>query len=166
MKKTTLRFAAIAVASALSVAAGPMGTAWADCQSDANAARSELEQKGKALQAAGNKKADAQTLCPLFRAYASAEAKWLKFLTDNKDWCQIPEQAIKQVGSSIKKTNDMRDKVCQVAANGGGAPAGGPAKPPAQGSLSSALGVTTGYTLGGSGKSGVFDTLNGNVLQR
>lgn len=162
MQKTTLKIATIAVVSALSVA-----TAWADCQSDANAARSDLEVKGKALEAAGKKKADAQTLCPLFRAFSTAESKWVKFLTDNKDWCQIPEQAIKQATANHKKTDQMRDRVCQVAANGGGA-AEGPARPPQQGSLSSALGVTTGYSIGSSsdGRKGVFDTLNGNILQR
>lgn len=161
MKKTTLKVAAVAVVSALSIA-----TAWADCQSDVVAARAELEEKGKALNAAGKKKADPQTLCPLFRAFSTAEAKWVKFLTENKDWCQIPEQAIKQASASHKKTNEVRDKVCQVAATG--VAPGGPAKPPAQGSMSSALGITTGYSIGsaGDGKSGVFDTLNGNVLQK
>ncbi|MFG1297452.1 hypothetical protein [Xanthobacter variabilis] len=162
MQKTTLKIAVVAVVSALSIA-----TAWADCQSDVTAARAELEEKGKALNEAGKKKADPQTLCPLFRAFSTAEAKWVKFLTENKDWCQIPEQAIKQAAASHKKTNEVRDKVCQVAANGGAGPSG-PAKPPAQGSLSSALGITTGYsaTKASDGKSGVFDTLSGNVLQK
>jgi len=163
MQKTTLKIAAVAVVSALSIA-----TAWADCQSDVAAARAELEEKGKALNAAGKRKADPQTLCPLFRAFSSAEAKWVKFLTENKDWCQIPEQAIKQAAAGHKKTNEVRDKVCQVAANGGVAPGGGAAKPPPQGAMSSALGITTGYSLGtaSDGKSGVFDTLSGNVLKR
>ncbi|WP_454918206.1 hypothetical protein [Xanthobacter sediminis] len=164
MQKTTLKIAAAAVVSALSIA-----TAWADCQTDVTAARADLEEKGKALNAAGKKKADPQTLCPLFRAFSTAEGKWVKFLTENKDWCQIPEQAITQAAASHKKTNEVRDKVCQVAANGGGMAPGGPPKPPAQGSMSSALGITTGYSLGNNaadGKSGVFDTLNGNILQK
>jgi hypothetical protein len=163
MQKTTLKIAAAAVVSALSIA-----TAWADCQSDVVAARSALEEKGKALNEAGKKKADPQTLCPLFRAFSTAEANWVKFLTENKDWCQIPETAIKQAAASHKKTNEVRDKVCQVAANGGAPGAGGPVKPPPQGSMSSALGITTGYSVGnaGDGKSGVFDTLSGNVLQK
>lgn len=162
MQKTTLKIAAAAVVSALSIA-----TAWADCQSDVAAARADLEEKGKALNAAGKKKADPQTLCPLFRAFSTAEAKWVKFLTENKDWCQIPQEAITQAAASHKKTNEVRDKVCQVAANGG-VGGGGAAKPPPQGSMSSALGITTGYSIGNAsdGKSGVFDTLSGNVLQR
>lgn len=160
MKNVTLGLAAALVGGALS-----LGTALADCQSDAAAARQELEQKGKALQAAGKKKADPQTLCPLFRAYVAAEVKWVKFLTDNKDWCQIPAEAVQQASASVKKTAATRDKICQVAATGM-APSG-PVQPPPQGSMSSALGITTGYSLSETGrKNGVFDTLNGNVLQR
>lgn len=161
MKQRTLAFAASAalVASVLSA-----GVARADCQSDVMSIRGELEEKGKTLQAAIKKKADPQTLCPLFRAYATSEAKWAKFLTDNKDWCQIPGEAITQVTASNKKTVEIRNKVCDAAANGAAAPGGGPAKPPPQGSMSSALGITTGYTLGSKG-SGVFDTLSGNALK-
>lgn len=162
MRTMTLKIAAAVVVSAVSASA-----AWADCQTDVTSLRADLEAKGQALQAAGKKKADAQTLCPLFRTFATAEAKWVKFLETNKDWCQIPDQAIKQAIASNKKTNEVRDQVCKVAATGM-AP-GGPAKPPPQGSMSSALGITTGYSISNSpsnSKSGVFDTLNGNALQR
>ncbi|OYX11428.1 MAG: hypothetical protein B7Z15_11855 [Rhizobiales bacterium 32-66-8] len=64
-------------------------------------------------------------------------------------------------------TSELRDKICAAAANGAGAAgAGGPPKPPPQGSMSSALGVTTGYVPGQSGTGGgIFDTLNGNALK-
>ncbi|MFS8037662.1 hypothetical protein ACI7BZ_12000 [Xanthobacter sp. AM11] len=160
MKKLTLAISAALAASALAA-----GAARADCQSDVLSIRQELEEKGKVLSAASKKKADPQTLCPLFRAYTAAEGKWVKFLTDNADWCQIPPQAIEQAKLSNKKAVDIRNKVCEAAANGGVAPGGGAAKPPPQGSLSSALGITTGYSLGQSKGSGVFDTLNGNALK-
>lgn len=162
MRKLTLVIAAACVGSAFT-----FQVARADCQSDAAAARGELETAGKALEAATNKKEKAtpDELCPLFRKFAAAEARWNKFLTDNKDWCQVPEQVIKQSTVSLKRTNSTRDQVCQVAATGM-AP-GGPPKPPPQGSMSSALGITTGYNIGTSAGNGgnVFDTLNGNVLK-
>ena len=162
MKKLTLAFAtsAVLVGTALTT-----GAALADCQSDVASVRGELEEKGKALQAAIKKKADPQTLCPLFRSYATAEAKWVKFLGDNKDWCQIPPQAIDNAATGAKKTVEIRNKICDAAANGGAAPGGGAVKPPPQGSLSSALGITTGYSLGSQKGGGVFDTLNGNALK-
>lgn len=159
MKKLTFVMTAALVATALSA-----GSALADCQSDVVSIRGELEQKGKALQAVmGKKQNDPQVLCPLFRAYAAAESKWVKFLADNKDWCQIPAQAIDQASASNKKTVEIRNRVCDAAANGG-APAGA-AKPPPQGSMSSALGITTGYSINSEKNSGVFGTLNGNALK-
>lgn len=161
MKRLTLVMSTALVASALSA-----GAALADCQSDVMSIRAELEEKGKALQAANKKKVDAQTLCPLFRAYTTTEAKWVKFLSDNADWCQIPAQAISQAKESSQKSAQIRDKVCEAAANGGMAPGGsGPGKPPPQGSISSALGISTGYSLGESKGGGVFDTLSGNALK-
>ncbi|MFG1281008.1 hypothetical protein V5F34_03975 [Xanthobacter autotrophicus] len=162
MKKLTLAFA---TAVALAGTALSTGAALADCQSDVASVRGELEEKGKALQAAIKKKADPQTLCPLFRAYTASEAKWVKFLGDNKDWCQIPPQAIENAAEGAKKSVGIRNKICEAAANGGAAPGGGAAKPPPQGSLSSALGITTGYSLGSQKSGGVFDTLNGNALK-
>jgi len=143
------------------------GAALADCQSDFMTVRQEMEEKGKVLQAAGKAKATPADLCTKFRAFAAAEGKLAKFLADNKEWCQIPDEAIKAASANNKKTGELRDKICAAAANGAGAAgAGGPPKPPPQGSMSSALGVTTGYVPGQSGTGGgIFDTLNGNALK-
>lgn len=160
MKTFSLAISTALVATALSA-----GAAFADCQSDVASVRGELEEKGKALQAImGKKDKDPQVLCPAFRAYAAAEQKWVKFLVDNKDWCQVPQQAIDQASASNKKTVDIRNKVCDAAANGASG-SGGPLKPPPQGSMSSALGITTGYSINAEKNSGVFGTLNGNALK-
>lgn len=166
MRKLTLVLAAACVGSALTVS-----PALADCQSDVLALREDLEAKGKILQkATADKNPDPAVLCPLFRSFATAEAKWNQFLSENKDWCQIPEDAIKQSAKSYKNTVGMRDRVCQAAAAGigpGGGGGAGPSAPPAQGSISSALGITTGYALNPQmdRRGGIFDTLRGNALQ-
>lgn len=157
------RFPLIVAAAAVMSALGA-GIAYADCQSDFNTLRGEMEEKGKALQTANKKKLPPQDVCPLFKAYTAAEGKLAKWLGDNKEWCQIPANIADQAIANNKKTAQIRDKVCQMAANGGGGGGGAPAGPPPQGSLSSALGVTTGYQLSPGGSSGVFETLNGNAL--
>lgn len=161
MKNLTLVIAAACVGSAFT-----FGVAHADCQSDATVARGELQKAGQALEAATKKKAQPDVLCPLFRKYAAAEAGWTKFLSDNKDWCQVPEKAIEQAQTSAKRARELRDQICKVAETG--IAPGGPQKPPPQGSMSSALGITTGYQLGQSEGHGgnVFDTLNGNILKQ
>ncbi|MDE1567179.1 hypothetical protein [Aquabacter sediminis] len=142
------------------------GVALADCQTDFMALRQDMEEKGKALQAAGKAKKPPQELCPLFRTFTASEAKVAKYLQDNKDWCQIPPEVVTSAVANNKKTADLRDKICAAAASGAGAGGGGPAKPPPQGSMSSALGVTTGYVPGSGGTGGgVFDTLTGNALK-
>lgn len=157
------RLARLSVATfAVTISAGSF--AFADCQSDFMTLRQDMETKGKALQAAGKAKKPPQELCPLFRTFTAAEGKVAKFLQDNQEWCQIPPEVAKAALANNKKTADMRDKICQAAANGAGA--GGPAKPPPQGSMSSALGITTGYVPGQSSDGGgVFDTLTGNALK-
>ncbi|MGQ3675973.1 hypothetical protein ACT6QH_10800 [Xanthobacter sp. TB0139] len=161
MRKLTWVMAAACLSGVLSIS-----TAYADCQTDAMSLRQDLEAKGKALQAAMKEGAqpDPRELCPLFRSFATAEAKWAKFLTENKEWCQIPDEAITQANKSHKQTLTMRNRVCQAAEAGMGA--GGPAPAPAQGSISSALGITTGYNITPevSRRGGVFDTLQGNAL--
>lgn len=161
MKKLTLVMSAACLATALGA-----GAALADCQSDATSIRSEMDEKGKALQAGFKKEQkDVPALCNMLKAYTAVEAKWVKFLSDNKDWCQIPPSVIDQASAGAKKTIQLRTNVCNAAANGGDmGGSGGGGKPPPQGSLSSALGVTTGYNIG-SGKGSVFDTLNGNALK-
>lgn len=141
------------------------GLARADCQTDFNAMRQEMEEKGQALQAAGKRKAPPQELCGLFRTYTAVEGKLAKYLADNKDWCQIPEQAVTSAKANNAKTAALRDKICAAAASGATGGEAGGGKPPPQGSISSALGVTTGYVPGQSSKGGgIFDTLNGSAL--
>ncbi len=157
----------VAVALAFALCTASALPALADCQTDFMALRTDMEAKGKALQAAGKSKASPQELCPLFRNFTAAEGKAAKYLQDNKDWCQIPPETVQAALTNNKKTAELRDKICTAAANGGAAPGGGGNKPPPQGNLSSALGITTGYVPGESSTGGgVFDTLTGNALKK
>jgi hypothetical protein len=123
--------------------------------------RADMENKGKALQAAGKRKVTPKELCPLARSYFAAEAKVVKFIKDNQTNCQIPPQVVKQASETHAKTTEFRTKVCAAAENA-------VAPPPPSSGLSGAIGTTPqggapGTTPGGSG---VFDTLTGNVLKQ
>lgn len=136
-----------------------------DCQSDVNALRADVETSGKAIQAASKKKASPVEVCPLFRRYATAEAKFVGYLDKNQTACGVPADAIKQIKGNHNKTLATRDKVCKVAAQaeqgGGAAPA-----PPPQGHLSSGLGLQNSLpSTAGTKPGGVFDTLGGNALR-
>jgi len=133
-----------------------------DCQGGFSAARAEYEKRGKAVEAANKRKANAQEACTLFKSLVEAQGKMLKFLKDNKAACNVPDDVFKNLGDSLAKTVAVKTQVCTVAANGGGA------RPPSAG-LSGAINITG--EVGGpppesASGGGLFDTMNGNVLQR
>ena len=155
---------ALAIGGALTGAAAELGRAQAppnSCEQRFIALRSEMEARGKAMQAAGKRKAPPQEICAHLRGYSDVEAKTLKYLRDNQTACNIPNQLLQQVKGNHAKTVELRTRVCNAAALGAGAP------PPASLGLSGALGSGSGgaptATPGGSG---VFDTLNGNILRQ
>lgn len=159
-----MRSRLLSVAAGLSMLAYTVPLAAAqgaiDCQSSVNSLMTERDKAGKALQAANKKKSDIKTACGLFRNYVAVEAKMLKFLKSAKTQCGVPDQFIKQLSDAHVKSSATSTKVCQAAANGGGAP------PPSMG-LSDALGVNTvGGAAAGEKPSAVFDTLHGNVLSQ
>jgi hypothetical protein len=158
------RFSPASAALAFLLLAG--GTAIAqqqvDCQGGFTAARSDYEKYGKAVEAANKRKASAQEACGLFKSLVVAQGKMLKFLMDNKAACNVPDDIVKNLNSSLAKTNGVKNQVCTAAANGGGP------RPPSAG-LSGAISITGEVggpppesTSGG----GLFDTINGNILQR
>lgn len=133
-----------------------------DCQGGFGAARAEYEKRGKAVEAANKRKANAQEACVLFKSLVDAQGKMLKFLKDNKTACNVPDDVMKNLGASVAKTTAVKTQVCTIAANGGGT------RPPSAG-LSGAINITGEVggpppesTSGG----GLFDTINGNILQR
>jgi len=131
-----------------------------NCAQDFTSLRGAAETKGKAIQAAAKRKAPPQELCPLFRAYAEAEAKMVQFLEKNQAWCQVPPDAIKGSKTNHAKTLQVRTQVCRAAAN----PAA--AAPPSAGLSGALTNIPGAAPPPPTGGTGVFDTLTGNALQR
>jgi len=135
-----------------------------NCEQEFTSLRGAVDKRGMALQKLQKGKTTAQDVCRLLRDYVSHEAKLLKFLTEKKDLCGVPDQVVGGTKTGHAKATEMRDKVCQAAVAQQAAP---PPPAPSQG-LSGALG---GSTVGGpppeaAGGTGVFDSLTGNVLKR
>jgi hypothetical protein len=121
--------------------------------------RDETTKHGQALQAAGQKKAQPEEVCKLFKAFLSAESKMLKGLEENSATCGVPPDVIKQVKAAHVKYTQMSKQICDVAAQG---------PRPSGPSLSDALGTTPTVpdSSAASRGPGTFDTLSGNPLQR
>jgi hypothetical protein len=104
------------------------------------AGRREAALKGinEIVAAAHGKKLDPDVFCARSRPLSVAEDAMLAYMVKNKDWCQIPDDAIAQLKASHAKTVAFGGKACSVAAQlkkmksqaaeqaaqgGGGAPA-------------------------------------------
>ena len=116
-----------------------------DCQGDV----SRLSQKRQSFidqlnhLAKGPKgQLDAEASCPKLRGLAASERDLLGYLTKNKEWCSVPDDAISNIQASLGKSTAIATQACNVAvqmrkaqqqaANGGGAVGGAaPQKLPA-----------------------------------
>lgn len=122
--------------------------------------RKEVEKRGAVIQAAGQRKQkpSPKEACGLFNAFTGAELKMIKYATANAAKCGIPAQIIDNMKQSHAKSDEVRTRVCQVAANGG------PARAAAPPSLSDALSAPVPDSANIKTGRGTFDTLTGNPL--
>jgi hypothetical protein len=61
-------------------------------------------------------KLDAEAACPKLRALTSIENEWVAYMTKNKDWCNIPEDALANMEANKNKTAAFAGQACSVAA--------------------------------------------------
>ena len=130
------------------------------CYKEFSALRGETEKRGKAIQAASQRKVQPQEACKLFNSLMAAEVKMIKFTEENSKSCGIPPNVTTQLKEGHGKVKAIRDRVCQAAAQ--------PARP-AGPSLSDALGTsqlpdTSNIKTGRGG--GTFDTLTNTQPKR
>lgn len=120
--------------------------------------RKDAETRAAAIKAASERKAPREELCKVFKDYALAEAKVVKFVTDNQTTCGIPADAAKAMKANHGKTLNARNQICNAAS------VGAPRAP----SLSDALGTSRlpDAAAATNSRGTTFDTLTGNPLQR
>jgi hypothetical protein len=132
------------------------------CFKDFVPLREAAEKRAALIKNAAERKAPRPEVCQLFKNFAVAEAKVVKFVADNQAACQIPPQAVSQMKANHDRTMKTRDQVCAAGPVGAtpGAPPPGPR-------LSDELGVrgVAGPSNVTPGR-GTFDTLQGSALSR
>jgi hypothetical protein len=159
----SLRRALFIAAVVLPAAAGPAVAQFPPgaqqeppCIKDFARLRDDAAKKAQAIRAANEHKVDAKTACHLFNAFSVAEEKLIKYADANATWCGIPGQIVKQMKQAHVKTNQIRTRVCQVAA--------APPRPPGP-SLSDSLGAPVPDAKNiKPDRGGTFDTLTGSPL--
>jgi hypothetical protein len=125
--------------------------------------RKDVEKHGSAIQNASQKKQkpSPQEACGLFNSFTAAEKKMYAYASKNQAECGIPPQVIAQMKDARGKSDDIRTRVCQAAAQG-------PAPPQQRApSLSDALSSPVPNSSNTRTGRGTFDTLTGsNPLTR
>src|SRR5262245_7313614 len=82
------------------------------------ALRDEVQRYGQAIQTANQRKASAQEACRLFRAYLSAEMKFVREIEEHGSTCGVPPELRKQAKESHTKAWQIGKEVCEAAAQG------------------------------------------------
>ena len=78
--------------------------------------REELQKHGRALQAAGQKKAAPEELCQLFTTYLAAGRKMVEGLEEGTSVCGVPPDLPNQLKARQAKESRMAKQICEVAA--------------------------------------------------
>jgi hypothetical protein len=110
-----------AVAAVLVAFAGlTVGTARAaDCNTDIaglSQKRQAFIEKLNVLAKATKGKLDPVKSCPQLRGLVQAEGALLKYLTANKNWCNVPDDAVANLKGAAAKSQTFATQACNIAA--------------------------------------------------
>lgn len=64
----------------------------------------------------GKKNVDPRRACPLFRSLAGNGERMIKWSTDNKDWCRVPDEFLGGLKAEHERIVGVRTQACNVAA--------------------------------------------------
>jgi hypothetical protein len=135
-----------------------------DCMQGFMPLRQEAEKRGKLIKVASERHAPADEACKLIENFAQSENKMIKYVETHAAKCGIPPQITVQLKNGHKNTESMQQKVCAVAQQQQQQQRG-----PSGPTLSEVLGSSTSLPTATPVKhasGSVFDTLQGNVLER
>jgi hypothetical protein len=127
------------------------------CMAEFARLRDDVQKRGLAAKAAGQRKVSREEMCKHITAYSAAELKWVKYTEGNITSCGIPAEVAQQLKQVHSNTEQTKEKICTA----------GPGPTAAPPSLSDALGTsrlpTPETTKSGNG---TLDTLTGSALAR
>ena len=96
------------------------GAAYAiDCNEDIGALtkkRQGIIDQLNQLAQGGKKQLDPIASCPKLRALVAAERELVAYLTKNKEWCVVPDEAVQNLTLGAGKTGKVANQACTIAA--------------------------------------------------
>lgn len=112
------RKTAVFGALALCLAAGGVARA-ADCNADIavlTKKRQGIIDELNRLAKATKNQLDPVASCPKLKALVGVEREVLAYLTKNKEWCNVPDEAVANISASAEKSNAVAGQACKIAA--------------------------------------------------
>ena len=82
------------------------------CMAEFAKLRDDVQKRGQAAKAAGERKVSREEMCKHITAYSAAELKWVKFTESNVAKCGIPVQVVNQLKEVHGRTEQAREKIC------------------------------------------------------
>jgi hypothetical protein len=83
-----------------------------DCVAEFARLRVDVQKKGLAAKAAGERKASREEMCQHITAYSSVESKWVQFTESNVTLCGIPADVLQTLKDVHRNTEQTRNKIC------------------------------------------------------
>lgn len=78
--------------------------------------RSLGEQFQKLTNGGKNKQLDPRAACSFFTKFSANGESGLKWMTENKDWCQVPDQVVENFSTEHKRIQTIKGQACGAAA--------------------------------------------------
>ncbi len=78
--------------------------------------RQNLIQQINKLSAGKKKQVDPRAACTVFSKLVVNGNAGQKWMTDNKDWCQVPDQVIEGFNKDHQRSQQFKGQACQAAA--------------------------------------------------
>lgn len=111
----------VAAACALAICFAGAGIARAaDCNEDIGALTKKrqgiIDGLNHLAKGGEKKQLDPVASCPKLKALVGVERELLAYLNKNKDWCNVPDSALENIGASAQKSSAVAAQACKIAA--------------------------------------------------
>ena len=94
-------------------AAPPHAPPWTPlCMAEFTKLREDVQNKGLAAKAAGQRKVSREEMCSHITAYSVAVSKWIKWTESSVQNCGIPVQIVQQLQQVQSNTEETKKKIC------------------------------------------------------
>ncbi len=114
--KSTSTIAALAAGTFLACA-GVAQAQSSSCQTDFQKVMEPRQALIARINGFRTKRPTAGQACSTLGSLVAADRKVISWMTENKDWCQIPDQLIEQLQTASAQASRSRATACQAAKN-------------------------------------------------